>query len=65
MNTKIKRLSFNINIPEGYSSDNYISDKIDTMLESNKIWCGNVLNIIETEKDGIYSIIIYYKKEMN
>ena len=63
MNTKIKRLSFRIDIPEGYNPDSYISDGIQRTLDDKGIGVGSVLNITEKDRDGIYTIISYYKRK--
>lgn len=63
MNTTIKRLSFRIDIPEGYNPDSYITDGIQRALEDNNIGAENVLNITEKDSDGIYTIIIYFKRK--
>jgi len=59
----IKRLSFKVSLnPDIYSVSAYIQGEIEVHLQSSNISEEDVINIIETEKDSIYSIIIYYKK---
>ena len=59
----IKRLSFKISLnPDIHSVSAYIQGEIEDELQSSNISEEDVINIIETEKDSIYSIIIYYKK---
>jgi len=58
----IKRLSFKISLnPDIHSVSAYIQGEIEDQLEAIRIKTKQVINIIESEKDSVYSIVIYYK----
>jgi hypothetical protein len=58
----IKRLSFKVSLnPDYHSADPYISDEIEDQLGAMRIKPKQVINITESEKDLVYSIVIYYR----
>ena len=58
----IKRISFRVDIPEGYPTDNYITSTINEFMGENGIDIKNIINITEKEADGFFHIAIYYKE---
>jgi len=60
---EIKRVSSSVTGREG-NMDTYISDEIKDILDTYRIKTKNVLNIIETVRDDVYHIVIYYKQKI-
>ncbi|RLC45868.1 MAG: hypothetical protein DRH57_07190 [Candidatus Cloacimonadota bacterium] len=58
----IERRSITVNVPEGSNADYYIPDEIANCLFDNGITQEQVITINEKDKDGIYTISIYYIK---
>lgn len=60
---EIKRLSFKVSIDPDTNPDKYISDEIEDQMDSNRIKARHVINIMETEKDSIVTVVIYYERK--
>ncbi len=58
----IERRSITVNVPEGSNADYYIPFVITDCLFDNDIKQEEVITINEKDKDGIYTISIYYIK---
>ena len=58
----IDRKSVTVDVPEGSNADYYIPDAIANCLFDNGITEEEVITINEKDKDGIFTIVIYYIK---